>query len=314
MFGKFHLHREGFRVHCCENTTPYRPPHNMNSRQKPVALLCLLAILGGVSACTTGSLQQLRRTTPTGNAFNAALSQLYLAFSESEAKQYDWWNSKYFAEKGLKAVYGHDTQPENLADWDIDAPFLPELTTAREELMKVLTPEHTEAQPDVAAHAQFFYDCWVEQQQEAWQEDDITSCREGFYRSVKTLIGTPEPVVEVEPMIFSSSYIVFFAWNQALLSAEAIGVIDTVASDLLAAPDDNYEVILNGHADSSGNAEYNLKLSQKRAEAVKAALVQRGIAAERIQYYAFGESDPRIPTADGVRERANRRVEIFFNQ
>lgn len=282
----------------------------MNFRQKTAALLSLLA----VTACTTGSLEQLRRTTPTGNAFNAALSQLYLAFSESEAKQYDWWDSKYFADKGLKAVYGHDTQPEQPADWDLPPGALPELTSAREELIKVLTPENTSLKADVAAHAQFFYDCWVEQQEEAWQEDDITSCREGFYRSVKTLIGQPEPAEEPEPMIFSSSYIVFFAWNAFVLEPDAIGIIDTVATDLKAAPDDNYEVILNGHADSSGSTEYNLKLSQKRAEAVKAALVERGIPAQRIQYYAFGETDPRIPTADGIRERANRRVEIFFNQ
>ncbi|MCH2547970.1 MAG: OmpA family protein, partial [Alphaproteobacteria bacterium] len=280
-----------------------------------IASLCLL------TACTTASLEELRRTTPTGDAFQAALAQEYLAFSESEARQYDWSSSKRFADKGLKSAYGQPVAPENIAAWKIGGAFVNELSNAREQLMGVLTPELTTAYPQLTARAQFFYDCWLEQQEEAWQEDDITSCREGFYRSVKTLLATmePEPQAEpmaepVAPMIFSSSYIVFFEWNKFVLTTDAIGIINTVADDLKTSQEEKYEVILNGHADRSGTPEYNLQLSKKRAEAVKAALIERGIPAERIQYYAFGETDNRIPTKDNIREHANRRVEIFFNQ
>lgn len=282
----------------------------MNRRSALIASLLL------ISACTTASLHELRQAKPQGNAFQTALAQEYLAFSESEAKQYDWGSSKHFADKGLKAAYGQDVAPETVDAWDIEAGFVADLTTARDQLTAVLSPENTTAQPQLAARAQFFYDCWLEQQEEAWQEDDITSCREGFYRSVKALMGVPAPAPEPEatPLIFSSSYIVFFEWDKYTLTADAMGIVNTAAQDLLNSGEENYEVILNGHADSSGSAEYNLKLSQKRAEAVKAALVEHGIKAESIQYFAFGESDPRIPTPDKKREPANRRVEIFFNQ
>lgn len=270
-----------------------------------------------ITACTTASLEELRRTEPTGDAYLGALSQEYLAFAESEAKQYDWGSSKHFADKGLMAVYGQDVAPEDPAAWGIDDAFMPQLSAAREQLIGVLTPENRSSQPLVSARALFFYDCWVEQQEEAWQEDDIASCREGFYRSVKTLAGAPvaepEPM-DLTPLIFSSSYIVFFEWDKYVLTEEAKAILDTVSTDLKASGEDVYEVILHGHADRSGNVDYNLRLSQKRAEAVKAGLIERGIPEEYIRYYAFGETDNRIPTQDKKREGANRRVEIFFNQ
>lgn len=281
----------------------------------------LAAMLLLVSACTTASLEELRRTTPTGDPFQSALSQEYLAFSESEATQYDWGTSKHFADKGLKAAYGQNVAPEDPAEWGIREQYMPELLDAREQLLRILTPNAASAQPVVAARAQFFYDCWVEQQEEEWQEDDITSCREGFYRSVRTLAGAPavaapQPQVQedLSPLIFSSSYILFFDLDKSVLTEEAESILNTVADDLKASEEEVYEVILHGHADRSGNVEYNLQLSQKRAEAVKNGLVERGIPAEYIRYYAFGETDNRVPTQDKKPEHANRRVEIFFNQ
>lgn len=278
--------------------------------------LAFAASLFLLAACARPSLEELRRATPSGDPFQTALAKEYLAFAESEARQYDWGSSKRFADKGLKAAYGQNVAPEEIAAWDIDEPFIPELTSAREQLLSVLSPAYMNAHPATVARAQFFFDCWVEQQHEAWQEDDIASCREGFYRSVRVLKGAPvaEEPEDTTPLIFSTSYIVFFEWNKYVLTPDAITVIDTVAEDLQTSKEEDYEVVLNGHADRSGAPEYNLKLSQKRAEAVKNALVERGIPAQRIRYYAFGETDNRIPTTDKVKEQANRRVEIFFNQ
>lgn len=276
----------------------------------------LAALLFLTAACTTASLEELRRTTPSGDPFQAALSQEYLAFSESEARQYDWWSSKHFADKGLKAAYGQHVTPEDPEAWGIRKQYLPQLLEARGQLLDALSPAAVAAQPDVAARAQFFYDCWVEQQDEEWQEDDITSCREGFYRSLKALVGAPAKAVEEDlaPLIFSSSYILFFDFDKYVLTEEAKSILDTVSGDLKASNEEVYEVILHGHADRAGNAEYNLKLSQRRAEAVKAGLVERGIPDEYIRYYAFGDTDNRIPTPAHKPEQANRRVEIFFNQ
>lgn len=281
-----------------------------------LAAACLL--LSPLAACTTASLEELRQTTPSGSPFQAALAAEYLAFSESEARQYDWADSKHFADKGLKAAYGKEVEPELLGDWRIAPEHATVLSGARSELVAALHSGVKEAQPQLAARAQFFYDCWVEQQEEAWQEDDITSCKVGFYRALKEMTAQPaasDPMAEpeiAEPLIFSSSYIVFFEWDKAAITAEAMQIIQTVAADLQGVA--SYEVVLHGHADRSGDAAYNLKLSKARAEAVKAELVRLGIPADSIRYYAFGETDNRVPTSDGVRNRANRRVEIFFEE
>ena len=67
-----------------------------------------------------------------------------------------------------------------------------------------------------------------------------------------------------------------------------------------------------GHADRSGTPQYNQRLSERRAQAVAAELVRQGVARTDIAITAFGESRPLVPTADGVREPQNRRVEIVL--
>lgn len=282
-------------------------------------LFSFMAVLGLAGACTTASLKELRRTEPSNDPYLAALSNEYLAFAESEARNYDWASSQYFADKGLSATYGQGVEPESFEEWNIDTPFRPQLAEARAELLKVLTAKNKKEKPAIAARTVYFYDCWMEQQYEGWQEEDIASCRDGFYQSLRQLQdvpSSPEKLAEipVKPLIFSSSYILFFDWNQWTVTNEGMDIIRSAASDLKSSREEDYEVVLNGHADTSGNVEYNLKLSQKRAEAVKAEFVKLGIPESKIRYFAFGESDNRVQTEDNVRERANRRVEIFFNQ
>lgn len=75
------------------------------------------------------------------------------------------------------------------------------------------------------------------------------------------------------------------------------------------------KIELRGHTDAqnkTGDPEYNTKLSQKRADAVKEALVKRGIAADRITAFGYGESRPVADnnTEDG--RSLNRRTEFVI--
>lgn len=272
----------------------------------------ILAILG-LTACSTASLEELRQAEPSNDPFRQMLAQKYLAFAESEVAQYDWWSAKHFADKGLETIYGRTITPEIPAEWGIKPEIATDMNHAREQLLGLIGSPAWQQDPILSAKAFYYYDCWVEQQGEGWQEDDIASCREGFYRSVKTLLGAPQ-ATDDKPLIFSTSYIIFFDFDKSLLTAEANRVLDSAASDLKESGETDYEVVLNGHADKAGNAEYNLRLSQKRAEAAKQGLIKRGIPEKLIRYYAFGDTDSRIPTPPNKPEQANRRVEIFFNQ
>lgn len=157
--------------------------------KKIVTSLVVIPILTVLSGCSTYSLEKLRHTTPKGSPFQNALAKLYMNFSDSEEKDYDWQDSWYFADKGLSAAYGKNVAPEDLNSWDIPANELKSLEIARRNLLAVLTPEKIKARPEIAARAQFNFDCWVEQQEENWQIDDIAACRDAFNSAVSELGG-----------------------------------------------------------------------------------------------------------------------------
>ena len=123
----------------------------------------------------------------------------------------------------------------------------------------------------------------------------------------------PPPVAVAAPAVAPAparTYLVFFDWDRADLTARAREIIAEAASNAGRVQATRIEVA--GHADRSGTPAYNQRLSQRRADAVAAELVARGISRSEISVSAYGESRPLVPTADGVREPQNRRVEIVL--
>ena len=106
------------------------------------------------------------------------------------------------------------------------------------------------------------------------------------------------------------TYLVFFDWDRADLTARARQIVATAAMESTHVQTTRIEV--NGYTDLSGTPAYNQKLSVRRAETVQAELVRDGVAAGEISIHGYGESNPLIPTAPGVREPQNRRVEIIL--
>lgn len=119
----------------------------------------------------------------------------------------------------------------------------------------------------------------------------------------------PAPAPAPAPAI-SRNFTVFFDFDKSDLTADARTVLDNVAKDAKAGH--IMAVKVTGYTDRSGSDAYNLKLSSRRADAVRAYLVSKGIAIGEIAVEAKGESDPLVPTADGVREPSNRRAVIIF--
>jgi outer membrane protein OmpA-like peptidoglycan-associated protein len=116
----------------------------------------------------------------------------------------------------------------------------------------------------------------------------------------------PQPQPTVKP-----AFLVFFDFDQSSLSAQARDIIAAAAAE--AGRTGTVRIDVTGHADRSGSNAYNLRLSNRRAEAVRAELQRLGIAANEIAVRGRGEEDPLVATPDGVREPQNRRAEIVLN-
>ncbi len=124
-------------------------------------------------------------------------------------------------------------------------------------------------------------------------------------------VATPAPAAVASPAPAASrSYLVFFDWDRADLTDRARQIIADAAKASVATATTRIEVA--GHADKTGTAQYNQELSRKRAAVVAAELVRDGVAASAISVSSFGDTRPLVPTAAGVREPQNRRVEIVL--
>jgi len=128
----------------------------------------------------------------------------------------------------------------------------------------------------------------------------------GYKFGAPVAAAPPPPPVGATP----AQYIVFFDFDRATLTAQALTTIKQAAA--AAKSGNRTRIGVTGHADRAGSDAYNMALSLRRANAVKDALVREGIPATGIVVVGRGESQPLVPTADGVREPQNRRVEIVL--
>lgn len=101
---------------------------------------------------------------------------------------------------------------------------------------------------------------------------------------------------------------VFFEFDSTVIQTDAMTTLDTVVQRTSACGWGSLAVV--GHTDQAGSDQYNLGLSQQRADAVAMALRAKISAEVQVSVDAKGEKNPRVPLADGTRSPENRRVEI----
>jgi OOP family OmpA-OmpF porin len=271
-----------------------------------IKVVGVVGALGLLAGCAS-DIQQMRDVQATGGTpFTQALTEEYRQLVVFEADEMrDWVDANYFARKGLAAANGDIVLPEELGIWDLPPEKVDELAAARGRLMRAMDAGARDSNPQVAARAQARFDCWVEQQEENFQSDHIAACRDEFLKAMEELEGAP-----MQEMMAPNTYIVLFDFDKSNINAAGQAVIDQVLAD--AAKMGSVGISATGHADRSGSEDYNMALSLRRADAVREALIAGGIAADAITVAGRGESEPAVPTPDGVREQANRRVEIIL--
>lgn len=131
-------------------------------------------------------------------------------------------------------------------------------------------------------------------------------------------VEAPKPVAAPKkPAIINLASTELFEFNKATLSAEARKKLDAEVVSRLKDMGDIRYVNVNGHADRLGSPLYNQKLSEKRAEAVRAYLVSRGVDAGKVEVFGFGKTLP-VKSCPEDKKRAalieclgpNRRVVV----
>jgi len=257
-----------------------------------------------------------KATQCKGAGFYRALHKEYTKLAEAAIAESDHQHADIYNQKGMAACEdrqvhtfgGQLVQPEVLGMWWIPAKEDAELIKARAELVTELDGNGRTRAPEVAAQAQAMFDCWVEEAHEdywlrkpgvaVYQPNDLKRCKDAFWAALAELKGIG----------VAEKFIIFFAFDRANLDAEARVVIARVVE--AARRGQSSRISIFGYTDTAGSAAYNIGLSKRRAQAVVDALTSAGINPVRITASGLGETSLRVPTADGVPERQNRRAEI----
>jgi OOP family OmpA-OmpF porin len=251
-----------------------------------------------------------------GIMFQNTLYDGYIGLSRSRRGGFDLRDAEYFNHKARFAEERSPIQPDELGDRALADADVPTFYTALGRLYRVFDRGGRMLAPVDTGNAQVSYDCWIEAA-EAGRDEDAERCQAAFEQAmaaaeaaatidpeaIRVVLGEAMPGME-------SDFLVFFDWDSAALTPEALGILETAAENAQTAGTARLEA--TGHADRSGPEDYNMGLSERRAEAVRDELVRLGIPADRIFIFWRGETEPLVPTPDGVREPQNRRVEIVL--
>ncbi len=125
--------------------------------------------------------------------------------------------------------------------------------------------------------------------------------------AVAPVQAAPMPVADMG----AKTFLVFFDWDKADLTARSEGIVHDAAN--YSTHSQYTRIDVDGNTDTTGTADYNQGLSERRARVVAAELVRDGVPQNVISMHAYGETKLLVPTGPNVREPQNRRVEIVFH-
>ena len=284
----------------------------------PVKLLLPFAAALVLSGCAGMELEKAQNLTPEGAAFNMDLYQGYVDLAASEYAEADYADSDVFAGRAIGAGSGQAVAPEQIDMRALPEDKVGELMAARRRLAMALSTGAKERKSTEAARAQVMFDCWMQEQEENFQPEDIARCRGALMAALDALEvkpvakAEPAPAPAPAPMPIPGPYVVFFDFDKAELTDQAKVVLTNVARDIEAAK--IMSVFTSGHTDRAGTDTYNAALAKMRVETVAKYLIASGIDKGKILTIDYGEERPQVATPDGQVEPKNRRVEINFGR
>ena len=136
----------------------------------------------------------------------------------------------------------------------------------------------------------------------------VRSANMGAARGI--CVGTVKECLAKLENSTNTEMIVTFGYNSAKLSQKARLTLQQIAKALNKPRLLHTKIVVKGYTDANGPADYNLKLSEKRARSVADFLLENGLLKERVNIIGIGETSPRV---DDEYDPVNRRVEIHIN-
>jgi OmpA-OmpF porin, OOP family len=267
------------------------------------------------------------------------LADGYLELSKDENYEHHFGEVEVFADKSRRAAVGEHVIPHYVNQRAVPKSTVLELETARARLMRVMQTSVFRTHPFELARAQVKFDCWLEEQEENINQNDIETCKSEFYRLMDLLdpmgkkqVAQMEKPINQELVLAGPNdegpfvdckckvkpkqpserkrFIVYFDLDQAIIREDAAIVLEKVKKYYFETKP--AQIIVQGHTDRSGNNQYNQSLSTRRSNNVMQALRLAGLPKDKIKKGQYGEKKPQVPTKDGKRLQENRRVEIWF--
>ena len=253
-------------------------------------------------------------------SFQQHLLNNYQKNATFEAEQmHDWNSAKLYSEKALKALNGENVYPEKISYWNITLDRIKDIRLGYNNLLSIYE-EAVLIDPKNLAKAISSIDCWAEQEEEKWQIWDIEKCKNDFHSSMHGIYENisneknkeKEKVKSNVTMVTQNDkkeiiQIIYFDFDDSKLSEVSknvlINFLDKNKNKLS-------RYIILGHTDTKGSKNYNLSLSIKRAEAVKAILLNEGVIGKNVSILGKGEEETAVNTPDETKHPANRRAEV----
>ena len=243
-------------------------------------------------------------------------------------KMHDWNSAKLYSEKALRAQRGENIYPEKISYWKLPSDRIKDIKVGYFNLLNIYD-EALLIDPKNLAKAISSLDCWAEQEEEEWQIWDIKECKNSFhsamheiYKNISNQNSKKETLKEKSKETAKNEsdltivtqndkkeimQIIYFDFDNFLLSEVSkktlINFLDKNKNQLS-------RYIIFGHTDTKGTKTYNLNLSFKRAEAVRAILLNEGISEKNVSILGKGENQLAVITPDETKHPANRRAEI----
>ncbi|MEO3431491.1 OmpA family protein [Pelagibius sp. CAU 1746] len=258
-----------------------------------------------------------------GIAFNQGLYAGYVELSEDRSDawleaDWDFVDGELFNHKARTAYKNSVVLPDAPMDRELTEEQAATFQAALERLRTGFDRGGRYLAPQDAAFAQVKYDCWIEATEDG-RAGDAEGCRAEFesamaaveaqanYALTEIDYTTPAPAMAAATPS-QMQFIALFNFDSTNYAPGNETIVREALDAALANPDTSLNIV--GHADRSGPVAYNQTLSERRANRVIEELVSGGVDPVRISGEAVGETQPLVPTADGVREEGNRAVVI----